>query len=560
MKILTYFKKNAVFISFALIFILAFILRILFINRPDGLWYDELVIYNEISKPSLWAVIVDTIKIDIHFPLYNSLLYLWSKIFSTFDVALKFLSVVFSMATVVVSFFIGKNIKNSFLGIITMFIFAINSYQIYYSQEVKMYSLLYLLLCLNFLYLVKIIKNSEKLKYFIVFSIFSYLVLITYTSALVFIFVEYFLLSLYFYFYSKKAIKNFNLSLLTLFILNIPTFFIYLYNIDKFKSFHTSVYSDYSSLLVAFQNYLTPVFFAQATNPPHYFRTLISNLSLINVVFVILPLMISAYFLYRGLKLKDKSITVLASLISLFLISAVLAFKFSNFPLLSRYLSFILPLLLVCLSFGIESCIAKSNFSRALFVAFILINLSYLVFSNNSVYKISRCGYKPLANYVNEFASNGDVLVVWNNPNIIDKYLENDLQKLVLLKNFAYTSDEILYNEDKLNKMKLDERKEFLREALISKEIPSNNILLLNTIQHHFKGKNFILTTTQNFDDFDRNSFIDLVNDEQKLKEMPYNSLLTIYAVLNIKDFCNQNFKLINQKKDGYFVVYVYQM
>ena len=148
MKILTYFNKNAVFISFALIFILAFILRILFINRPDGLWYDELVIYNEISKPSLWAVIVDTIKIDIHFPLYNSLLYLWSKIFSNSDVALKFLSVVFSMATVVVSFFIGKNIKNSFLGIITMFIFAINSYQIYYSQEVKMYSLLYLLLCM----------------------------------------------------------------------------------------------------------------------------------------------------------------------------------------------------------------------------------------------------------------------------------------------------------------------------------------------------------------------------------------------------------------------------
>ena len=110
---------------------------------------------------------------------------------------------------------------------------------------------------------------------------------------------------------------------------------------------------------------------------------------------------------------------------------------------------------------------------------------------------------------------------------------------MVLLKNFAYTSDEILYNEDKLNKMKLDERKEFLREALISKEIPSNNILLLNTIQHHFKGKKFILTTTQNFDDFDRNSFIDLVNDEQKLKEMPYNSLLTIYAILNIKDFCN---------------------
>ena len=66
MKILTYFNKNAVFISFALIFILAFILRILFINRPDGLWYDELVIYNEISKPSLGAVIVDTIKIDIH--------------------------------------------------------------------------------------------------------------------------------------------------------------------------------------------------------------------------------------------------------------------------------------------------------------------------------------------------------------------------------------------------------------------------------------------------------------------------------------------------------------
>ena len=51
-----------------------------------------------------------------------------------------------------------------------------------------------------------------------------------------------------------------------------------------------------------------------------------------------------------------------------------------------------------------------------------------------------------------------------------------------------------------------------------------------------------------------------LVNDEQKLKEMPYNSLLTIYAILNIKDFCNQNFKLINQKKDGYFVVYFYQM
>lgn len=559
MKILDYIKKNGIYISFTIIFLLAFFLRLLLINRPEGLWYDELISFNEISKSSLFAVIIATIKADIHFPLYNTFLYLWAKIFSTSDVMLRFLSVIFGISTVIISFFIGKKLKNNRLGIILMLIFSINSYLIYYSQEVKLYSLLYLLLSINTLYLVKILKNSSKLKDFILFSIFSFLILITYTSGLFFVLAEFIILFLHFYFYKKEDIKKFNISLVLLFVLNIPTLMIYLYNFDKFKGFFTSAYSDLSSIFVALQNYLTPVFFAVATNPPHYVKSLMQNLSLHNFVFIIIPLIISFYFLFKNICTKEDFSTISNSIIVSFLILAIIAFELTNFPLLSRYLSLILPLLLTCIALGVEKSFDKKT-TKILFIFLILINLSYLMFSSKAVYKISRCGYKPLANFVNEYSSTGDVLLLWNNPNILDKYLNKDLQKLAILKNFAYTSDLILYNENKLNKMKLEQRKDFLRSDLKKKEIPNNTVLLLNTIKTHFKNKNLILTTTKNFDNYDRNDFINLLNNDEKFAEIPYNSLLTIYAIINIKDYCNQNFKLIKQKQDAYFVIYVYKM
>jgi len=131
-------EKSLKIASPFLILALAFLLRIYGLNQ--SLWLDEAISATVVKNHSysyIWSVFVLS---DTHPPLYYILLKFWSGIFGYWEIALRLPSVFFGLATVyfVYRITIEFDKKAAFLaGLLA----ATSGLLIYYSQEVRAYSL-----------------------------------------------------------------------------------------------------------------------------------------------------------------------------------------------------------------------------------------------------------------------------------------------------------------------------------------------------------------------------------------------------------------------------------
>ena len=78
---------------------------------------------------------------DIHPPLYYWLLRLWTTVFGLSEFALRSLSAVLGTLLVLVIYGLGTRLFNRTTGLAAAFIAAIAPFQVYYSQEARMYIL-----------------------------------------------------------------------------------------------------------------------------------------------------------------------------------------------------------------------------------------------------------------------------------------------------------------------------------------------------------------------------------------------------------------------------------
>lgn len=79
---------------------------------------------------------------DIHPPLYYYTLHVWRGIFGSSEFALRSLSAVLAVMLVWLVFLIARKVFDANVGLIAALIAAVNPFQVYYSQEARMYILL----------------------------------------------------------------------------------------------------------------------------------------------------------------------------------------------------------------------------------------------------------------------------------------------------------------------------------------------------------------------------------------------------------------------------------
>ena len=148
------------FAKIFLIIILGIALRLIFINKPDGLWNDEYISWMIAATPFSGGFI-DAVKSQCHMPFYYLYLKFFMTLFGQSDLLLRLTSVFAGVLSIPVMYFIGKeNDENT--GLTCAGITAISSFLIYYSQEVRLYSVLFLFSALSLLYTIKCIKNPIK--------------------------------------------------------------------------------------------------------------------------------------------------------------------------------------------------------------------------------------------------------------------------------------------------------------------------------------------------------------------------------------------------------------
>lgn len=119
------------------------------------------------SKP-LMDVLVYTAS-DVHVPLYNVLLHFWIQLFGTSIVTLRILSLIFSVATLPVLFILAKEASNQRIAILTVILFAISPFMMWYGNEARMYSLFTFTTTLNQLYFLRLVRSNGKTNKFAYF-------------------------------------------------------------------------------------------------------------------------------------------------------------------------------------------------------------------------------------------------------------------------------------------------------------------------------------------------------------------------------------------------------
>ena len=143
------------------ILIFSFVLRLIGINQ--SLWLDEAISVN-IAKLPIETIVARFSIHDFHPPLYYWFLNIWIRFFGDQVWVMRLSSILFSLITIWLVYKIGKEIKDKSVGLWAAILTGANPLLIYFSQELRMYSMVTMWLIGSVYFLVKILNPSTKLR------------------------------------------------------------------------------------------------------------------------------------------------------------------------------------------------------------------------------------------------------------------------------------------------------------------------------------------------------------------------------------------------------------
>lgn len=504
-------NKTGVFLFF--IILIAFIFRILFIDKPLGLSYDEAVSYSYAIKSFPFGIINGLATSDLHMPLYFLLLNLWIKILGNGDIILRLFSVLIGCITVFVGYFLGKEIKDKFTGILCSLLFALNSLAIYYSQDVRFYVVIILFSALSYLYFVKSYINHTYKNFFLLFLC---LVLLSYTNILGILFLwiitVIFLLHLV---YNKyyDAIKKFCFVFATSQIALIPLF-IFIYKIISRRgiSFPSAFFYDNQVLYGIIQNWFSPVLVNINNNSPQFLLEFINSISLKSIIFILVPVIIFFVFIFKSLK-KELNLLIFISIL-IFISVEILGSILGKFTILTRYTLYVIPALILLCSDGFNYFKNKLT-PKLLIICLICINLTYLIFAKNSSFKMQRIsGQKiPAIALMNENIKKGDIVIYQIRTNLSDKYYYSNFDK--------YSEIEIFFDNFGLKSSDIDDHN-YYRQLFKNKNNENFKKYFKEKIYNKMqKGNKLVIISQKDYMPYDKDTFYKIINQDKYYFNQP---------------------------------------
>jgi uncharacterized membrane protein len=144
----------------------------------QSLWLDELYTMSIADPGHSIKDIMAYIKTDFHPPLHYIIAHLFFKIVGFNDFSGRLLSALIGILGVIAMYLLGKQIKDKRTGILMALLTSVNYYHIYYSQEIRMYILIFLFSALSGLFLLKALNRNKSIDY-VYYTFFTSLLLYT---------------------------------------------------------------------------------------------------------------------------------------------------------------------------------------------------------------------------------------------------------------------------------------------------------------------------------------------------------------------------------------------
>ena len=435
-------KNKANYMIIAGITVLALLLRIIGLDKPSGLWYDELITYNF----SLHGFPYTNIRTYLWQFLYNYPFFLWQKVFGSSDIMLRGFSVIFGILTIPAIYMAGKEldkiIKNpsqngiNKVAIVATSIAALNSLFIYYSQEVRHYSLFFFISTLSALFMIKLLTKPIKRNYICYLGVCFLLVEVNLWGTL-FIFFQFLSVIAYFYFNNREEFNKLKKYLPVVVIMPFLAAVYMIYAVLIPSSFIISPFDhfifDSQVIFIFLQNWFSPVLTSLWVNAPNYFTALfLVKFTLQKLIFICLPVIFSLICIIKANITVKKEFNIVNALFlsAIFYLAIQIVISLSGiYVVVTRYTIIILPFLILILSYGL------CRFNKRIFI-FILsyiisINLFFILASPHSAPKLDRLdGVKPLSTALNSLPLDKNDIVIFPMDYFDTRYLTKKFIKL----------------------------------------------------------------------------------------------------------------------------------
>ncbi|HXI85657.1 MAG TPA: glycosyltransferase family 39 protein [Verrucomicrobiae bacterium] len=121
-------------------------------------WFDEA--NSLLVAQAAPAKIIAAARDDVHSALYYLTLHVWQFVV-TGETGARMLSVLAAVATVAVVYFLGGWLAGRGAGLLSAGLLGLSPLHVWYSQEIRMYSVQTLLICLSFLFLLKALREGR---------------------------------------------------------------------------------------------------------------------------------------------------------------------------------------------------------------------------------------------------------------------------------------------------------------------------------------------------------------------------------------------------------------
>ncbi len=124
--------------------------------------YDEAVTAIRVLHPSLFDTLSTVPNSESSPPLYYAVAWFWSRLFGVGEVGLRSLSALAGTASIVVLYLAASKLTTRRVGLIAAAIVAVNPVLIWFSQDARAYSLVFLLTCLSFYFFARVLRAPEE--------------------------------------------------------------------------------------------------------------------------------------------------------------------------------------------------------------------------------------------------------------------------------------------------------------------------------------------------------------------------------------------------------------
>ena len=194
MQSLSWIERNKV-VLILLICCVGFFLRFYDLGG-ESYWFDEKMslYFSQQNLVSIFNPPPYEIQIP---PLYYVLLHFWIGLLGTSELAVRSLSAIFGSLSILAIYKLGKYLFNVKIAIYSSLILAVSIFQIYFSQEARMYSLLTLTTLISIFFFLKSL-NENRLRFWVSYIIVSILMLYSHFYGIFILIFQFFYLVFYY--------------------------------------------------------------------------------------------------------------------------------------------------------------------------------------------------------------------------------------------------------------------------------------------------------------------------------------------------------------------------